>query len=101
MRRRLTIVIPCLLLAALIAGHTALWFAAANHLDAGFNTWVAQRRAAGWQVDAGTPVRGGWPLAATLSVPDLALSAGPQGAPGRVAPKARPAASRGAGSVWC
>lgn len=85
MRRRLTIVLPCLLLAALIAGHTAAWFAAANYLDTGFNAWAAQRRAAGWQVDAGTPVRGGWPLAATLSVPDLALSAGPEGAPGRFA----------------
>jgi hypothetical protein len=85
MRRKLTIILSSLLLAALVAGHTAAWFAAANHLDTGFNAWVAQRRAAGWQVDAGTPVRGGWPLAATLTVPDVALSAGPQGAPGRVA----------------
>jgi len=85
MRRKLTIILPGLLLAALVAGHTAAWFAAASHLDTGFNAWAAQRRAAGWQVDAGTPVRGGWPLAATLTIPDLALSAGPQDAPGRVA----------------
>jgi hypothetical protein len=84
MRRKLTIVLPCLLLAALVAGHTAAWFAGSRYLETGFNGWVAQRRAAGWQVEAGTPVRGGWPLAATLTVPDLALSAGPQGALGRV-----------------
>jgi len=84
MRRALTIVLPCLVLVALIAGHTVAWFAASRFLDRGFDAWVAQRRAAGWQVEAGTPVRGGWPLAATLTVPDLALEAGPEGAPGRV-----------------
>ena len=84
MRRALTIVLPCLLLAVLIGGHTAAWFAASRYLGTGFDAWVAQRRAAGWQVAAGTPVRGGWPLAATLTVPDLTLEAGPEGAPGRV-----------------
>src|SRR5271167_4853862 len=84
MRRRLTIVLPCLLLAALIAGHTAAWFIGSRALDRGFAAWVTQQRAAGWQVDAGTPVRGGWPLAADLRIPDLALTAGPPDAPGRV-----------------
>ncbi len=84
MRRRLTIVLPCLLLAALIAGDTAAWFAGSHVLARGFATWVARQRAAGWQVDAGSPVRGGWPLAASLSIPDLAVAAGPPGAPGRV-----------------
>jgi len=83
MRRKLTIVLPALLLVALIAGHTAAWFAGTHYLETGFNAWTAQRRAAGWQVEAGTPVRGGWPLTASLTVPDLALSAGPDGAPGR------------------
>jgi hypothetical protein len=85
MRRKLTIILPCLLLALLIAGHTAAWFAGTSYLETAFHAWEAQRRAAGWQVESGTPVRGGWPLAASLTVPDLALSAGPQGAPGRVA----------------
>jgi len=85
MRRKLTIVLPCLLLALLVAGHSSAWFAASQHLNTGFDAWVAQQRAAGWQIDAGTPRRGGWPLAATLIVPDLALSAGPQDAPGHVA----------------
>jgi hypothetical protein len=84
MRRRLTIVLPCLLLGALIAGHTAAWFAGSRLLDRGFAIWVARQRAAGWQVEAGTPVRGGWPLAASLRIPDMALAAGPPGAPGRV-----------------
>jgi hypothetical protein len=84
MRRKLSIILPCLLLAALAAGHTAAWFAGTHYLATGFNAWVANRRAAGWQVDAGTPLRGGWPLAASLTVPGLALSAGPPGAPGRI-----------------
>ena len=81
MRRKLSIILPCLLLAALAAGHTAAWFAGTRYLATGFNAWVANRRAAGWQVDAGMPVRSGWPLAASLTVPGLALSAGPAGAP--------------------
>ena len=84
MRRKLTILLPCLVLVMLGAGHTAAWFAASRYLEIGFNDWVANRSAAGWQIEAGTPVRGGWPLAASLTVPDLALSAGPQHALGRV-----------------
>ena len=84
MRRKLTILLPCLVLVMLVAGHTAAWFAASRYLESGFNDWAAHRRAAGWQVEAGTPVHGGWPLAASLSVPDVTLSAGPQHALGRV-----------------
>ncbi len=86
MRRKLTIALPCLLLAMLIAGHTAAWFAGSRYLETGFNGWIAQRRAAGWQVEAGTPVRGGQPLAATLTVPDAQpLAAGSEwSAQGRV-----------------
>ncbi len=68
----------------LIAGHTVAWLVASRALDAGFAHWVAQRRGDGWQVDAGPPVRGGWPLAAALSIPDLTVAAGPPGAPGRL-----------------
>lgn len=85
MRRRLTIGLPCLLLAVLVAGHTAAWFGATHALENGFARWATRRRAAGWQVDAGTPVRGGWPLAAALSLPDVTIAAGPQGGSGRVA----------------
>jgi len=84
MRRRLTIVLPSLLLAALIAGHTAAWFVGGRVLDRGLATWVERQRAAGWQVEAGTPVRGGWPFAASLRIPDMAVAAGPPGATGRV-----------------
>ncbi len=84
MRRALTIGLPCLLLAVLIAGYTAAWFAACRYLGAGFEAWVAHQRSAGWQVETGTPVRGGWPLAATLTVPGVALEAGAEGVPGRV-----------------
>lgn len=85
MRRGVGFLLPIALLVMLIAGHTALWFVAVAHLDTGFDAWVAQARAAGWQVDAGPRHRGGWPLAATLTVPDLTIAAGPPDAPGRVA----------------
>lgn len=85
MRRGVRIMLPSALLIAVIAGHTALWVSATDHLKSGFAAWVAQRRAAGWQIEAGSPARGGWPLAATLTIPDLSLSAGPADAPGRIA----------------
>jgi hypothetical protein len=84
MRRKLRIILPCLLLATLAAGHTAAWLAATRALETGFHAWETKRRAAGWQVDGGTPVRGGWPVAASLTVPDLAIAAGPPGASGDV-----------------
>lgn len=83
MRRRLWIVLPSVAM-ALIAAHTAGWLAATHYLEASFDRWAAHRRASGWHVEAGAPIRGGWPLAATLTLPDLTLDAGPADAPGHV-----------------
>lgn len=83
MRRRLWIVLP-FLAAMLIVAHTAAWLAATAYLQRGFKRWEAQRQAAGWQIEAGPPARGGWPLAATLTLPNLAMAAGRRGAPGEV-----------------
>jgi hypothetical protein len=59
---------------ALAAGHTALWLTASAQLESGFADWVALRRQQGWSVGFAPPARGGWPFAATLSVPDMVLS---------------------------
>lgn len=66
-RRLWLILLGALLL--LIAGDALYWRIAENRLDTGFFAWMEARRAAGWTATAGLPVRGGWPLAATLSVP--------------------------------
>ncbi|MCW3477764.1 DUF2125 domain-containing protein [Limobrevibacterium gyesilva] len=73
--RRVRFLVPAAIL-ALIAGHTLLWRFAATQLESGFADWVAARSAQGWSVTAGQPVRGGWPLAAELSVPDLSATGG-------------------------
>lgn len=74
-RRRLWLILLGALL-VLIAGDALYWRIAENSLEAGFLAWMDARRAAGWTATAGPPVRGGWPLAATLSVPDVSLTGG-------------------------
>lgn len=68
---------PILLLsvpAVIVAGHTALWVWATGQLRTGLDAWAADRRAEGWTVSHAPPSRGGWPLAASLTVPDPAVS---------------------------
>ncbi|WP_165982331.1 DUF2125 domain-containing protein [Dankookia rubra] len=60
--------------ALLAAGHALLWRWMAGQLEAGFQDWAAQRRALGWRLDHAPPLRGGWPLAATLTLPRFRLS---------------------------
>ena len=83
-RRRLWIVLlvaPLLLLAA----DTLYWRIAVRNLEAGFTTWANERRATGWSEAHGTPIRGGWPLAATLTVPAMSLAGGSSDIPGGLA----------------
>lgn len=78
-----------LLAAALLLGaDTLLWRWGAAQMERALAVQFAQWRAQGWTVSAGTPMRGGWPLHATLSVPELALS-GRFGPPGGIAWSAR------------
>jgi len=67
----------------LATAHFAIWRYEVGRLDAGFAAWLAARRAEGWHANTGTPEPGGWPMAATLTVPDLLLEGGepeiPQG----------------------
>ncbi len=70
-RTRWWLLTPPLVLAALAALHTGLWRSAAATLVQGFEDWAAQRRALGWVVQHGTPMRGGWPFSVTLTVPRI------------------------------
>src|ERR1700759_5702941 len=84
MRRRLWI-IPAAIVVLLAAAHTLYWFWAERQLQDGFAAWLQARRGEGWTVKtSGPPVRGGWPLAATLTAPDLALQGGDTDVPGGV-----------------
>lgn len=69
-------------LAVLAAAHTGLWLFATGRLEDELAAWQAQNRAAGWMVSAGAPVRAGWPLAAAIEVPDLAIAGGEADIPG-------------------
>ncbi len=85
MRRRRTlwgilIAVPLILLSA----DTLYWWFAIGRLEQGFAAWEAERRAAGWADRHGPPARGGWPLAATLTVPAMSLSGGSPNIPGRL-----------------
>ena len=70
------------LLVLLVAGHMLAWRWAEQRLNQGFASWTAARRAAGWTVTSGTPVQGGWPLAAELTIPDLFIAGGQPDIPG-------------------
>ncbi|TDG33811.1 DUF2125 domain-containing protein [Paracraurococcus ruber] len=71
-----------LLGALLVAGHALLWRWMGAQLEAGFRDWAAQRRALGWRVEHGPPDRGGWPFAATLTLPAFRLEGGAGTLPG-------------------
>lgn len=74
-RRRWPLALLALL--ACIGGlHGLAWLWLVQRLEEGVAAWVAQRRAEGWTVQHGVPARGGWPLAATLLVPEVALRQG-------------------------
>lgn len=72
-------------LAALVAlggGHALLWRAMADQLETEWQSWVQLRRAQGWTVEHAPPARGGWPLAATLTVDRLRLDGAAATLPG-------------------
>ncbi len=62
------------LLLLLGLGQVLLWHWMAGQVEAGLGAWEAARRAEGWVVEHGAPVRGGWPLAVRLRVPDFRMA---------------------------
>lgn len=71
-----------LALAALGAAHALLWRFMASQLEQGLATWAQVRRAQGWRIEHAAPMRGGWPFAATLTVPGMRIEGGGATLPG-------------------
>jgi hypothetical protein len=84
-RRRLALALLVVVPVLVIAADYALWRWAVWRLEFGIGQWMAQSRAAGWSVSAGTPQPGGWPFAASVTLPHPFLSGGAAELPGGLA----------------
>jgi hypothetical protein len=84
MRRRLWLLVIVVPLLAVVADALA-WQLVAGQLRSGLADWIAAQRATGWVVNAGPPQTGGWPLAATITVRNFALTGGAAEIPGGLA----------------
>lgn len=73
LRPRLLLALP-ILGAALLAIHALAWRWTGGQMEAGLRSWARAQRAAGWRVQYDPPERGGWPLAAALSVPQFRIA---------------------------
>lgn len=75
--RRLLIALVVLLV---VAGGASflMWRWAESQLADGLATWRNAMHAQGWTVASGPPERGGWPMAADLTLPDFAVTGGPE-----------------------
>src|SRR5689334_12322928 len=82
MRRRLWFLAAILLLSA--GAHAFYWRWTERRLEEGAAAWFAERRAAGWTATAGAARRGGWPFAATVTLPAVSLSGGEPDIPGGI-----------------
>jgi hypothetical protein len=67
---------------ALAAGDAVYWHMAVQRLQAGYESWMADRRADGWVIEAGQATSGGWPGAASLSIPHFSIRGGEPDVPG-------------------
>ncbi len=83
MRRKILIAVSGLLVLVCAAG-VLHWYLIAGRLEAGFQAWIADRRAQGWSVRTGSVGRGGWSPAATLVVHDFEISGGEPSIPGGI-----------------
>jgi hypothetical protein len=70
MIRRLALALAALA-AVLAAAHAALWWVVTGRLRSEAEASIAAERAAGNTVTHGAPVRGGYPLSARVTLPDL------------------------------
>lgn len=75
--------IGLLALPVVLAGaHYAYWRISMERLDQGLAIWLNQRQRAGWTTETGAPRRGGYPLAASLTVPAVRLQGNTAELPG-------------------
>jgi hypothetical protein len=82
---RRTLILLLAVIAVLVVAHTLVWRWAVHRIEGEFANWVTAERAEGWTVTSGEPMRGGWPLAAQLTVPDLSITGGAADIPGGLA----------------
>jgi hypothetical protein len=81
--RRLLIVL--LAVPVVAAGASLLaWHWAVGQMETRIAVWEAEQRAQGWTVSHGPPERGGWPLAAEVTLPGLSLDGGAGDVPGGI-----------------
>ncbi len=73
LRLRAGIAGAMVLAALLVGGDTLLWFRLEREMDHRLDRFIREARAAGWHVSARNGGRGGWPLAATLTLREPAL----------------------------
>lgn len=73
LRLRAAIAGAMVLAAALVGADTLLWFRLEREMDHRLDWFTREARAAGWHVSARTGGRGGWPLAATLTLREPGL----------------------------
>jgi hypothetical protein len=57
--------------AALLAADIVYWRIASDRLRNGLQDWIAAQRSQGWDIDAAPATLGGWPRAASVTVPGL------------------------------
>ncbi|CAH0143747.1 DUF2125 domain-containing protein [Roseomonas sp. CECT 9278] len=75
-RRHLRRALAAVLLVVLLGGaaHGLAWHWATGAIAVGMSDWVTQRRAEGWTIEHGPPARGGWPVAARLTMADVQVA---------------------------
>ena len=61
------------ILILLVAADVIYWQVASARLRTGLQTWIAEQRAQGWEVESGSFAIGGWPRTATVTVTNLTL----------------------------
>jgi hypothetical protein len=77
MRRKFWVIVVAIPL-VLVAAQIAYWRIVTEQLRTGYRDWLATQAAQGWDVGSGPLSIGGWPRAATVTVPNLTLRhAGP------------------------
>lgn len=83
MRRKhwvIAVAVPLLL----VAGDIIYWRIAAERLRTGFQLWLTEQTARGWDCGSAALSIGGWPRAATVTVPKLTLHHGGSVVPGEM-----------------
>nr|WP_294512594.1 DUF2125 domain-containing protein [uncultured Rhodopila sp.] len=57
--------------AVLLAADIIYWRVAADRLRGGLRDWIAVQQSHGWEIESGPAALGGWPRAASVTVPGL------------------------------